>query len=360
MKKYFKVDGKAAGLAAAMAAKVGKGSYLDYAKMIRFDVSGDRLYLTCYGEATSLYFSIPISGEGQSFSFGADTSALDSFLSCKKDVSFTLEDRMLTLESGRSKLKTSWLDVDEYPSFPMKDLEWFKVDSSCFVPALKKSSLFIIEDEFRPELSNTLLSIKNGYIDVVSTDRYVLFRHTGKSEGDIPPVMVSPTVTSILYSIFKDSDEELEIASDGASVYFRTGVLTIFDRGTERKFPDYKKLFDSFRADFSFKTNRKDFLSSLEDISSAGKDDCWMIGKEGKLIVRSEDLQAVRYAESEVEVEGAVGDFDARTYLGRMKLMAKGFTGRDILVEYSGASKMLRITSEEDEGTEVLFSTKHN
>lgn len=164
---------------------------------------------------------------------------------------------------------TVWLDDKSYPTFfqPVKE-NVLTVNSKLFVPVLKRSFYFSGKDEFRPFIETALLEISNGFLNVVTTDRFKIFKSSKNIEGaNNQNILLSETVSSILYGYLSDEDIDVNISTDGTRTFIWFDNVIISDINVVGKFPNYKFIFDNFISNTSFEVNKKEFISIIQSSS---------------------------------------------------------------------------------------------
>lgn len=339
---------------------ISKKALLDHSKNVLFDISGGTATVTCFGEETSVRMCFTESDSAEA-KFLVDFQTLSSFLSGKKGaVGFdVVEGGRLTVSAGASKLKTTWTDPSAYPSFPKMGSDSFPVDGGWFIPVLKKAFMFSDNDEFRPEISGVYLTAKDGKMEVVSTDKFIIYRYYKQIPDEIVfHILISGRCASMLDGLLGAGESVVSISTDGCSSFFNTAKSSVFNRGTERAFPNYGRIFDSFDMAFSIRVGKGKLLGALSESQIASDDDCILSCKSNVLSVSSMDEFSTKQVETVLEEKIECPDFRARLSTKRMKCAVKSMDGDEIELLYSGNGRMLKIKSDKAPNSEIILATK--
>lgn len=265
---------------------------------IRFTLFHNRLQLTVVNDRVSLsdffYLETDLL-DGQNFSFLMKADTLISFLKSKNgDLDVSLKrNGEITFEYERGSYSDVWTQDALFPTiFSPKDEDYrMTVKSGYFVPALKKSFVFLGIDEFRPIMEVILLHIKTDKFNIVSTDLNRLYKSeflTKETRGEEQEVLISETASSLLYDFLSDSDSvDIKVHSDGVRQFFSFGNTVISDMMLEAKYPPYQRVYDAFEDGISVRVNKKDFISSLSSSRLVCSSDNILLNVE----IGSEDLK---------------------------------------------------------------------
>lgn len=265
---------------------------------IRFTLFHNRLQLTVVNDRVSLsdffYLETDLL-DGQNFSFLMKADTLISFLKSKNgDLDVSLKrNGEITFEYERGSYSDVWTQDALFPTiFSPKDEDYrMTVKSGYFVPALKKSFVFLGIDEFRPIMEVVLLHIKTDKFNIVSTDLNRLYKSeflTKETRGEEQEVLISETASSLLYDFLSDSDSvDIKVHSDGVRQFFSFGNTVISDMMLEAKYPPYQRVYDAFEDGISVRVNKKDFISSLSSSRLVCSSDNILLNVE----IGSEDLK---------------------------------------------------------------------
>lgn len=265
---------------------------------IRFTLFHNRLQLTVVNDRVSLsdffYLETDLL-DGQNFSFLMKADTLISFLKSKNgDLDVSLKrDGEITFEYERGSYSDVWTQDALFPTIflPREEDYRMTVKSGYFVPALKKSFVFLGIDEFRPIMEVVLLHIKTDKFNIVSTDLNRLYKSeflTKETRGEEQEVLISETASSLLYDFLSDSDSvDIKVHSDGVRQFFSFGNTVISDMMLEAKYPPYQRVYDAFEDGISVRVNKKDFISSLSSSRLVCSSDNILLNVE----IGSEDLK---------------------------------------------------------------------
>jgi DNA polymerase-3 subunit beta len=151
------------------------------------------------------------------------------------------KDLMMEITSGESEFKVLCLPKEDYPPIPEP-----KFEKNIVLPLDKLKEMidrvyYAITQEQRYYLNGALMLLKNGEMELVSTDghrlAYTSLSLEGlKMEGEIKAIVSKKTLNELR----KFEDETVEFDLDDNNLFFRVRNRTLISRIIEGKFPNYE------------------------------------------------------------------------------------------------------------------------
>lgn len=180
-----------------------------------------------------------------------------------KDVTFKESgDLTMQITSGESQFKVLCLPKEDYPQVPEPRFE-----KKIVLPLNKFQEMidrvyFSITQEQRYYLSGALLVLKNGSIELVSTDGHRLAYTSNaikdfKVEEEIRVIVAKKTLSELR----KFEDKSIEFDFDESNLFFKVKNKTLISRIIEGKFPDFEAVIP--------KDNPNTITVSREEITEA-------------------------------------------------------------------------------------------
>lgn len=294
------------------------------------------------------------------FSFLFDAATLISFFKSKKgDIDIVLSDDYSAKFFYRNgEFEYVWEDDSKFPEVFRPSGSKIRLRSSYFVPVLKRCFSFLANDEFRESINRVLIKNNNGYIDVVATDRFKLFKSTKESYiPDSMEFLISEKCASILYQYASDDDIDLYMSTDNKRTFIEFGDTFISDMGTEMKYPNYSLLFDKFSPTTSFDVEKSSFLSSLESSAIANTTDFDIVISNNLTITASNILDRKKVKES-IGVLNINGQEDKmRVSSKNLIASVKNIIGDSVRFEYSNTNKLIGLYNPKYNSESILCST---
>jgi DNA polymerase-3 subunit beta len=161
-------------------------------------------------------------------------------------VSVLLEDRKLTLKSGRSRFNLQTLPAQDYPR--MKQAEGdsvrLKLAQKTLKRLLSQVQFSMAQQDIRYYLNGLLLVASDSDLKAVATDGHRLaFASTAleHSVNRVDAILPRKTVLE-LSRLLADTDDEIEIELSGNQVMFRFGSVELISKLIDGKFPDFERV----------------------------------------------------------------------------------------------------------------------
>ena len=92
--------------------------------------------------------------------------------------------------------------------------------------------MFSDNDEFRPEISGVYLTAKDGKLEAVSTDKFIIYRYYKQIPDEIVfHILISGRCASMLDGLLGAGESVVSISTDGCSSFFNTAKASYLTGG---------------------------------------------------------------------------------------------------------------------------------
>lgn len=185
-------------------------------------------------------------GEDQSITVGA--RKLQDILRALPDgeVSLVLDDKRLTLKSGKSRYALQTLPAADYPRMQLNsgDSITVRLPQKEFKRQLAQVAYAMAAQDIRYYLNGLLMQVMDKELRMVATDGHRLALSSNILEQDCPRTeVILPRKTVLeLARQLSDSDDPVEIIITGNQACFRFGPIELITKLIEGKFPDYERV----------------------------------------------------------------------------------------------------------------------
>lgn len=155
-----------------------KRTTLDVTSSILFQVSRKELSLKATDLEISLHTTCPLkegsSSDGSCSFLVPGRRMFDLVKELDGDVTFSLEDNQLMLQSGGARLSLNVKDPADFPPFPERIENMMAMDASFLLDMLNKVSFLIPQNNANPALNGLYLEITSSELRMTSTDGHCL------------------------------------------------------------------------------------------------------------------------------------------------------------------------------------------
>ena len=166
------------------------------------------------------------------------------------EVSLSMDDKRLTIRSGRSRFQLQTLPAADYPrmSLPDGDAVRLSVGQRSFKRLLSQVSYSMAQQDIRYYLNGLLLIADSDQLRLVATDGHRLAYAAATldapasgaaTSGDA--ILPRKTVLELARQL-ADTEDELEILIAGNQAVFRFGSIELVTKLIDGKFPDYERV----------------------------------------------------------------------------------------------------------------------
>ena len=162
------------------------------------------------------------------------------------DINLTLDDKRLTVKSGKSRFALQTLPAADYPrmSLPDGDNIRMTVSQKTFKHQLARVSYAMAQQDIRYYLNGLLLIVEGNELRMVATDGHRLAYAASAIDSELPhteAILPRKTVLELSRQL-TDSDDALEIILAGNQAVFRFGSIELISKLIDGKFPDYERV----------------------------------------------------------------------------------------------------------------------
>lgn len=185
-------------------------------------------------------------GEDQSVTVGA--RKLQDILRAlpEGEVSLVLDDKRLTLKSGKSRYALQTLPAADYPRMQLNtgDSLTVRLPQKEFKRQLAQVAYAMAAQDIRYYLNGLLMQVMDKELRMVATDGHRLALSSNILEQEFPRTeVILPRKTVLeLTRQLSDSEEPVEIIITGNQACFRFGTIELITKLIEGKFPDYERV----------------------------------------------------------------------------------------------------------------------
>ncbi len=260
-------------------------------------------------------------------------------------VSLEKKEEALEIRSGASEFKILCLPKDDYPQVPEPKFEKNIVLPLGDVKSMIDRVYYAITQEQRYYLNGALLSLKDRFIELVSTDGHRL-SYVGKSVDDLKVEKeISVIVAKKTLSELRKFDEDaLEFDLDENNLFFKVGNRTMLSRIIESKFPNFEAVIP--------KENPNILSVAREELASAIRRVSLLSAERSKGIKFSVEKNEIRLFSSNPEI-GEARDKMAVDYRGNP--IEIGFNSQYLLDFLLSVSSEHVVFEVKDENSAVLL-----
>lgn len=182
-------------------------------------------------------------------------------------VSVLLEDKRLTVKSGRSRFNLQTLPAEDYPRMapPEDAAQTLRLTQKTLKNLLALVQFSMAQQDIRYYLNGLLMVVADSQLRVVATDGHRLAFASQAIDSNLPRTeAILPRKTVLeLSRLLADSDEPVDIALAGNQVMFRFGAIELISKLIDGKFPDYERVIPKGH-DKLLTIPRLKFLQSLQ------------------------------------------------------------------------------------------------
>lgn len=183
----------------------------------------------------------------------------------------------IEISQGKSVFNIVGLNPEEYPVFPTLSTDKFtKINSKVLSEMIEKTIYSVSNDETRYHLNGVFFEKQNKdgktYFRMVATDGHRLSLvdraiETMSEKFDLGTGIIIPKKgLNELKKILDFTEDDLEMAVEGAQLIVRTNKTYLFIRLIEGKYPNYQQLIPQ-KLGLSLEVPRENLLASLKRVS---------------------------------------------------------------------------------------------
>ncbi|AUN93456.1 DNA polymerase III subunit beta [Pseudazoarcus pumilus] len=162
------------------------------------------------------------------------------------DVNLTLDDKRLTVKTGKSRFALQTLPAADYPRMnpPEESSVRFSVSQRAFKRQLAQVGYAMAQQDIRYYLNGLLIIVDGSELRMVATDghRLAFASSTLESTHERADVILPRKTVTELTRQLADSDDLLEVVLAGNQAVFRFGPTELVSKLIDGKFPDYERV----------------------------------------------------------------------------------------------------------------------
>ncbi|MBB3255997.1 DNA polymerase-3 subunit beta [Paraburkholderia bannensis] len=183
-------------------------------------------------------------------------------------VTLTLADKRLTVQSGKSRFALQTLAADEFPTVAQaKDFGAnLAVPQKTFRQLLGMVYFAMAQQDIRYYLNGMLLVVDGDQLMAVATDGHRLAFSSMKIEGGAfarQEVIIPRKTILELQRLLEDIDDSLKIDIGSTQVKFTFGQVELVSKLVEGKFPDFQRVIPKAHKN-TFEIGREELQRSLQ------------------------------------------------------------------------------------------------
>jgi DNA polymerase III subunit beta len=182
------------------------------------------------------------------------------------DVTLSLANKKLTMQSGKSRFALQTLSAEEFPTVAIAEFSAdFTLPAATLKYLLSMVHFAMAAQDIRYYLNGMLLVVDGETVRAVATDGHRLAmcevsKDGGGATGKIEAIVPRKTILE-LARLLPDSEEPVRVQMASNQVKFTFGAIELVSKLVEGKFPDYVKVIPA--------NNQKLFAVSRELLSAA-------------------------------------------------------------------------------------------
>ena len=162
------------------------------------------------------------------------------------EVTLNLDDRKLTVKSGKSRFSLQTLPADDFPrmSPPQGDSKKLTLAQSALRRLLSQTQFAMASQDVRYYLNGLLVVVDGNQLKTVATDGHRLAFSAVEIEGSLAKqeVIVPRKTVLELNRLLSDTDAPVEIELAGNQARFVFGEVELVSKLIDGKFPDFERV----------------------------------------------------------------------------------------------------------------------
>ena len=186
------------------------------------------------------------------------------------EIALNLDDKKLTVKSGKSRFSLQTLPADDFPrmSPPQGDSKVITLAQSALRKLLSQTQFSMASQDVRYYLNGLLMVVDGNQLKTVATDGHRLAFSSVGIEGsfDKKEVIIPRKTVIELNRLLSDSDSEVKVELAGNQARFVFGEVELVSKLIDGKFPDFERVIpQSTRNNISL--SRQDLQHSMQRAS---------------------------------------------------------------------------------------------
>jgi DNA polymerase III subunit beta len=161
------------------------------------------------------------------------------------NITLTLENNQLLVETSNYQTKIKGLAPDEFPLIPqIDDVQPLEINAKELKTAISQIAFAVAYSETQPEISGILFSFESDQLKLVATDRYRLAERSVALKNNVNKDLIIPNrAVSELAKVLSTSDKEnVQIFFSQNQAMFKNLDTELITRLIDGQYPDYKQI----------------------------------------------------------------------------------------------------------------------
>jgi DNA polymerase-3 subunit beta len=243
-----------------------------------------------------------------------------------------IDDGKALMTSGRNKYRFSTYPSSDFPNLPKSSggSHFCTLNASIFSASLARGTLCTSNDEFPQYLSSAYLELRDGYLNIISTDkrRLAMCRMEVDEAGDGESMLLSIKCVRELQRILEmvEPDTAVKVVSDDAQAYFIAPEVEFAIRKSELSFPDYVRILPKSSSTVVV-ADKSELASAIERVDIVVRDSSRIVVmniSEGRCVLsgRSQEFgEAVESITCDVEGDRLRAGFNTKFFMDAVKAL---------------------------------------
>lgn len=333
---------------------------------VKVSVDSDRMTITgtnrkvCVSEYIDKGFYVD-----SAFSFMVDAATFISFMKKQKsgEVSIEISDdfKSMTIAYPTGEYRCACERADNFPEvFKCGIEDWVSLNMMDYVSVMKKASEYTMVAEFIQGIDNVVIDIDEKHINVVSTDRNMIYRYSVPNTDGIKPsfIPVSSQSAVILDKHISKSDDIIRIGVDDKRTFFSIEDADMSEIHFEGKYPNWRKVLEFFNGDSVYVFSRELLIKSLSNMLKVDPYDYIHLAfTEKGCGVAAEDTAKGRSCKERLTAFSSVGEISCTVVCARFLAAVKSVTCDRVVMEHDNRNHFNKVYGEGKPEEVILFSS---
>ena len=278
-------------------------------------------------------------------------------------VTFTIDEGTYGVELGsqNGRYKLAGENATDFPKVPsVTDGDTLDIPSDILQRAISNTIFVTSNDELRPAMTGTYISIDSTSTTFVGTDghRLVRYRRVDIVSQDSNSLILPKKALNLLKSSLPSENTNVKMEFTPSNAYFSFNNIQMICRLIDERFPDYENVIPVDNPN-KLSINRTDFLSSLKRISIYANKTTHQVRLKitgSELSISAEDLDFSNEANEKLACEYNGSDMEIGFNAKFLMEMLSNLDCNNVTLDLSEPNKAgLLIPGDGDENEDVLM-----
>lgn len=334
-----------------------KANSLELLKHIRFDVVGPRLTLLGHDQSSSSQAFLEVDGAMDGVCAVPAESIVRLVGSLPKEAHLVIEldDRQVTIKSGRSRYKLPIMLADDFPgALPCEDGSSIDLDAKAVSQLFDRPRSALDPRDQRPFCMGAYLHTSDGHVCSAATDGKHFVRYS--SELKMPDLIGVIVPTTALEEIVRLGGEGGKLTVSDRTIVFETASRRYCSKLIDTKYPDYHRGIPSLIESY-VEADRLELLGCFQRLSSIAAHDSQLnfIIRKGEISLSiagaGEGIETLRCS---ADVPDALVCASAEQFMDAMKMLK----GETVQLHIAPQATAFRIVDPSEPSALVAQSTQ--